>query len=252
MGEKIELTTDERNELLPTGRLRIAVAVGPAKSALWTVRGTDNEPEGVTVDLARALAQRIGAPLDLVEHVSSGAIIEAAHGDVWDVAFAPVDAERKSRVDFGNDYFLGESTCLVLSGSSLSTMQEADREGVRIVGVENTATIRSLRRAVTKAIGIGTTSLGEALDMLKKGDADAIALGRESLKSLQTDLPGSRILDGAFHKAGTAIAVRKDRPAAYAAVCRFIEAAKADGTVRRAFDAHAMVDSDVAPAGSRS
>lgn len=252
MDRTIELSAAERDELLPTGRLRAAVAVGPAKSALWTIRGADGGPEGVTADLARALADRIGVPLDLVEHASSGAIIEAAENDVWDVAFTPVDAERKRHVEFGNDYFLGESTCLVLEGSKLSAMADADHADVRIVGVENTATIRSLRRAVTKAKAIGTTSLDEALTMLKEGKADAIALGRESLKSLQADLPGSRILDGAFHQAGTAIAVRKGRPAALAAICRFIEVAKADGTVRRALDAHGMADSDVAPAGSRS
>ena len=246
------LSDVERAELLPTGRLRAAVAVGPAKSALWTVRSEAGEPEGVTVELSRALAKRIGAPLELIEHASSGAIIKAAECDVWDVTFTPVDLERKKSVDFGNNYFLGESTCLVPAGSELSSIDEIDREGMRVVGVENTATLRSLRRALTKVQAIGTSSLEEALEQMSWGEADAIALGRESLQSLTSKLPGSRILDGAFHAAGTAIAVRKGRLHALAAVSRFIEAAKADGTVRRAFDAHGMEASQVAPVGSQT
>ncbi|MGO9392869.1 hypothetical protein [Rhodoblastus sp.] len=50
-------------------------------------------------------------------------------------------------------------------------------------------------------------------------------------------MPGSRILDGAYQTIGVAIAVRKDRPDALAYLADFIEKAKADGAIRRAFDA---------------
>jgi polar amino acid transport system substrate-binding protein len=65
-------------------------------------------------------------------------------------------------------------------------------------------------------------------------------------------LPGTRILDGHFHAAGSAIAVPKNKPAALGYVSQFMEAAKADGTVRRAFDNAGMKETRVAPAGSRS
>lgn len=82
------LNDAERAELLPTRRLRAAVAVGPAKSALWTVRNEASEPEGVTVVLSRAPAERIGASLELVVH-NSGEIIKAAECNVSDVGFSP-------------------------------------------------------------------------------------------------------------------------------------------------------------------
>lgn len=240
-------------ELVPTGTLRVAVAVGPAASALWATRDpASGRPRGVTVDLGTALAAKLGVPLALVEYKSSGEIIEAAAGGAWDVGFTPVDDERKKSVDFGTNYALGESTYMVAPGSTIHKIEEVDRAGVRVVGVENTATIRTARRTLKHTPAIGTKGLDEAVEMIRTGKADAIALGRESLESLVGKIPGARVLDGYFHATGTAIAVPKGKAAALKAATDFIEAAKQDGTVRRALDAHGLQKAKVAPAGSRS
>ena len=242
-----------RAELCPTGKLRVGVAVGKAASALWaTTDPVTEQPKGITVDLGTALAEKLGVPVELVVHGSSGEIVNSAPHDVWDVTFTPVDAERKTKLDYGYNYFLGESTCLVRAGAEYATLEALDAPGARVVGVEDTATIRSLRRAFDKAEIVGTAGLGEAIEMLRANQADAIALGRESLESLAKDLPGSRILDGAFHSAGTAIAVHKGKAAALAYANEFIEEAKADGTVRRAFDRHGMESAAVAPPRSQT
>jgi polar amino acid transport system substrate-binding protein len=67
------------------------------------------------------------------------------------------------------------------------------------------------------------------------------------LPTLQKQLPGSRILDGAFQTTGVAIAVPKDRPDALAFVREFVDTAKSDGTVRRAFDAAGLSGLPIAP-----
>src|SRR5215472_626040 len=84
-------------ELAPTGRLRVAIAVGPAASALWCVR-----------DPASGKAR--GVPVELVEYAASGEIIAATGKNAWDVTFVPVDDERKKVVDFGAPYHLLQST----------------------------------------------------------------------------------------------------------------------------------------------
>ena len=94
-------TEAERKAVAPTGRLRVAVAVGPASSTLWTVRDEKTgSPRGITVDIGTALGNWLGVPVDLVEHPSSGAIIETATADTWDVGFTPVDDERRRQVLF--------------------------------------------------------------------------------------------------------------------------------------------------------
>ena len=71
---------------------------------------------------------------------------------------------------------------------------------------------------------------------MRDGKADAFALSRNSLPTYVRQVPGSRMIDGAFHHVRIAIAVAKDKPAALAAVTEFMDEAKKDGTVRKALD----------------
>jgi polar amino acid transport system substrate-binding protein len=58
-------------ELAPTGTLRVAIAVGPAASALWTVRDpVTGKPRGIPVDLGTAMAQKLKVPIELLEYAS--------------------------------------------------------------------------------------------------------------------------------------------------------------------------------------
>jgi polar amino acid transport system substrate-binding protein len=204
------------------------------------------------VDLAKHIAERLGVPLTLVECASSGEIIETASSGTWDVSFTPVDAERKKLVDFGPNYFLGESTFMVPAGSPIASIEEVDRKGVRVYGIENTATIRSARKSLKNTSAIGLQGLDEALERFRNGEVDALALGKESLRSLLPRFPGARMLDGHFHAAGTAVAVPKGQTEALEVFSGMIEDLKGDGTVREVFDAHGMENATVAPAGSRS
>jgi polar amino acid transport system substrate-binding protein len=90
-------------------------------------------------------------------------------------------------------------------------------------------------------------SVDEAMGMMKAETAQAFALTHDALPTLQKELPGSHILDGAFQTTGVAIAVQKERPAALAYVKDFMDRAKTDGTVRRAFDDAGLNKLTIAP-----
>jgi polar amino acid transport system substrate-binding protein len=240
-------------ELAPTGKLRVAVAVGPAASALWTVRdpGT-GKPRGVPVELGTAMAQKLGVPVELVEYDSSGKIIAATGAGAWDVTFVPVDDDRKKVVDFGAPYHLLQSTYLVAPGSAIKGLADANRAGVRIAIVDGTATGRASVAASPNAITVKVKNPDEAVELMRAGKLDAIALSRESVGGLVAALPGSRVLEEAFLNSTTAVAVPKNKPAALAFVTAFIEEAKASGLVRRAFDGMGLKSSQVAPAGMKA
>ena len=241
------------HELAPTGVLRVGVAVGPAASPGWTVPDpATGEPRGVAVDLGRALAERTGVPCEIVRFASSGEVTDALAAATIDVAFMPVDDERKRAVAFGPDYALGTSTYLVPAGSAIASIADVDRAGMRVGGVEATTTIRAARRSLSRAEVTGTAGADELLALLRDGELDAMALGRGSLTELAPLVPGSRILEGHFWAAGTAIAVPKGRPAALELASAFIEDAKADGYVQAAFDRARLTDASVAPPGSVS
>jgi polar amino acid transport system substrate-binding protein len=94
---------------------------------------------------------------------------------------------------------------------------------------------------------VAAASIDDALAMLRNGQADAFALGRDSLPDFVALFPGSFIVDGGFQQTVVAIAVPKGRPDALAYVSTFMQEAKASGLVRRAMDAAGMQALEVAP-----
>ena len=239
------------HQLAPSGKLRVAIAVGPTLSAIYATKNPDGGYRGVTIALSHALAKKLGVALEFVPYLASGEIQASAASGVWDVSFMPVDAERKKFVDFGNAYHLLQSTYLVPSGAPIKSVADANKPGVRIAGVKDTATFRASNRASPLATHMALAGPDDCIEKMRKGEADAIALGRESLTGVQAKLVGSRILDDAFLNSTTAIAVPKGKPEALAYVSAFIEEAKASGLVRKAFDDIGLKTSQVAPAGMK-
>ena len=237
-------------QLAPAGALRVAIAVSPSPSAQFAIRDGDNF-RGVAVTLGRALAEKLGVPAQILPHQASGEIQNSAADDKWDVAFLPVDEERKKFVDFGNAYHLLQSTFLVAPGSPMRSVKDANASGIAIGGVANTATFRAATKATPAATHVEFAKVDLAVAAMQEGRIQAIALSRESLSGLVGKLPGSRILDDAFLNSSTAVCVPKGRPAGLAYVSEFIEEAKASGLVRRALDEMGLTSSQVAPAGMK-
>jgi polar amino acid transport system substrate-binding protein len=239
-------------ELVPTGTLRVAIAVAPAPSALYAVKDdATGKFRGVTIDLGTALAKKLGVPVEFLPHLASGEIQNSAAGGKWDVTFMPVDEERKKFVDFGNAYHLLQSTYLVAPGSKLLKVEDANAPGVRVGGVANTATFRAAQRTAPTATFVTVAGVDAAVAAMKAGKIDCIALSRESLSGLVVKIPGSRVLDGGFLNSSTAVAVPKGKPAALLYVSQFVEEAKVSGLVRSSFDAMNLKNSQVAPAGMK-
>jgi polar amino acid transport system substrate-binding protein len=236
-------------DIAPTGTLRVGVVYAPVATAFFVTKDADGKPHGVTVDLANELAAKLGVPVEFTVAPNSGEVTEATSTGALDVSFMPVDDERKSKVDFGPAYFLGESTYLVRPGSDIKTLADVDRAQVRVIGIANTTTIRSAARTLKAATIAPVPSVENAMAKMRAGQADAFALSKDSLRPLAATLPGSRVLDEAFHVVGIAIAVPKNRPAALAYVSAFMDDAKASGSVRRALDRAGMKDEAVAPEG---
>ena len=240
-------------ELAPTGKLRIAIAVAPSPSAQFAIKdATTGAYRGVAIILGQALAKKLGVESELVVHNGSGEIQNSAADNKWDVAFLPVDEERKKFVDFGNAYHLLQSTYLVAPGAKLNAVADANAAGVRIGGVTNTATFRTAQKTAPKATFLTFKAVDEAIAAMKNGEIDAIALSREALTGVAPKIPGSRILDGGFLNSTTSVALPKGKPAALAYATAFIEEAKASGLVRQAFDEMGLKASIVAPTGMKS
>jgi len=234
------------NELTQAGTLRVGVAVAPSASPLFVVKEKDGQPRGVTVDLAHELANELGVPLELMVAPNTGELVDALEAGRIDVSFMPVDDERRKRIDFGPVYFEVESTYMVTQASGIKTVDEVDRPGVRVVGIAGTTTIRASARTLKNTTVAAAQSIGEAIEMMTTGKADAFALSRDSLPPFVAKLPGSRIVKGGFQFTGVAIAVAKGRPEALACVTAFLEKAKRSGAIKRAFERAGLSHLEVA------
>ena len=223
-------------ELAPTGTLRIALVFAPEKSIFFVVKDDAGKPQGVTADLADALGRKFNLPVEYVLFPNSGLATDATESGAVDVSFMPVDEERKKRIAFGPNYALGESTYMVTAALAAATVADVDKPGVRVIGIANTTTIRAAGRTLKNTTIAPVTSVGEAVAALREGKADAFALSRDSLPTYVKQVPGSRMVEGAFQQIGIAIAVAKGKPAALAAVTEFMDEAKRNGIVRKALD----------------
>jgi polar amino acid transport system substrate-binding protein len=223
-------------ELVPTGELRVGVAYAPSPTPLFVAKNAAGDFHGVPRDLGIALAKALGVPVKFVVAATTGELTDDCSAGVIDIGFMPADALRRTRVDFSPPYFMIESTYLASGPSGIKTLADVDRPGVTVVGIAGSTTMRAAGRSLKSAKVIQAKSVDEAMAMMKAGTAQAFALTHDSLPALQKELPGSRILNGSYQITGVAIAVQKNHPAALAYVKDFIERAKADGVVRRAFD----------------
>src|SRR6185369_453266 len=119
------------SQLAPTGKLRAAINFG---NPVLAVRdGVTGEPRGVSVDLARELAQRLGVPVELVLYPSAGKVVEALSSSAWDVAFVAIDPARAVDIEFTAPYVIIEGAYLVPRDSSIRSNADVDRDGVRVV-----------------------------------------------------------------------------------------------------------------------
>ena len=236
------------SDVAPKGALRVAIGMGPSASPFWATRdATTGSARGVTVELGKGAAAKLGVPLQLVEYPNSGEITAAASKDAWDISFMPQDAEREKFVDPGPAYVLYESSYIVRAGSDIRGAAEVDRAGVRVGVVEGTSTSRTVAKSLEQASITTFPTADEAREQLAQGRVDALAMGREALVDFARKIPGTRLLDEIIQSTGVVVVVPRNRPVTRAWAAQFIEEAKADGTVRRALDGAGFANVAVAP-----
>jgi polar amino acid transport system substrate-binding protein len=233
-----------KDEIAPTGKLRVAIAISPAGGAFWCTR-TENGYAGVPVDLGRAMAAQLGIPVEYVVHKNSGEITEAAAQGSWDVTFLPKDAEREKTMSFGPVYEVADATYIVKAGSKVTDFATLDEAGTEVGAVNNTTTMRGAQAHLKKATVTGYSTFEEIVWLLKAGEIEAFALSRDQLNGLAKQLPGTKVLDETFKKTVTATAVPLNHPQSLAFVTKFMTDAAGNGVLRKAYDNNGLKDAPI-------
>jgi polar amino acid transport system substrate-binding protein len=234
-----------KDEIAPTGKLRVAIGISPAGGAYWSTRNEAGGYAGVPVDLGKEMAAQLGVPVEYVTYSNSGLITDAASTGAWDVTFLPKDAEREAKMSFGPIYEVADATYIVKAGSAVTNFQTLDQPGIKVAAVNGTTTMRGAVAHLKNAKVTGYQTYGEIFGLLKNGEVEAFALSRDQLNAMAMKIPGTRVLDETFKQTVTAVAVPLNHPLAAAFATKFMTDATSNGTLRKAYDNNGLKDNPI-------
>jgi polar amino acid transport system substrate-binding protein len=227
-------------ELTPTGRLRAAINLGNSVLA----QGTPEAPRGITVDLARELASRLGAPLDLVPFPAAGKVFDALKDGRWDIAFLAIEPVRAAEIAFTTPYVIIEGVYVVSKTSPLKAVDDVDRQGVRIAVNKGSAYDLFLTRTLKSAEIV--RSADSTITFVEDG-LEALAGVKQPLAEFVRTHPDARMIPGRFMEIRQAMGTPQGRDAAARYLGTFIEEMKASGFVADALKRSNQPGATVAP-----
>lgn len=232
--------------LAPTGTLRASINLG--NPILATRDPASGRSIGVSIDLARELADRLGVGLELLTFDAAAKSVDAVKGGRADIGFFAVDPLRGDAIRFSAPYLLIEGAYLVRRDSPLVEVAGVDRAGTRIVVGKGSAYDLYLSRELKSATLLRSPTSPTVVDEFLARGADVAAGVRQQLEADAARLPDLRLLPGRFMVIGQATGIPADRGAAAQTVlAAFVEDAKASGFVAAALQRHRIAGAIVAP-----
>jgi polar amino acid transport system substrate-binding protein len=222
------------------------LSVGLFPSFFYT-RDPAGKLSGWAIEMARELATRHGAELQLVERDSPPAVVEALRAGRCDIAFMGISPQRAGEVEFTPPWAKGEFTFLVPAGSAARAISDLDADGLRIAVVRDHAMDGALAGKVVKAGRVYAVTPDAAFALFAQGRVDALAGIRPGLVEYCRKAPGSRVLPDAYGANVIGLAVPKGDPDWLAAVSRFVADTKSSGSARAAAERVGAAGLDILP-----
>ncbi|MGQ4877523.1 transporter substrate-binding domain-containing protein [Billgrantia sp. LNSP4103-1] len=229
--------------LAPSGTLRAAINLG---NPVLAQRSDDGELGGVSVALARELADWLEIPLRLVPFDAAGKVVAALEEGAWDLAFLARDPKRAETICFTDPYVLIEGTYLVPEEAPYAGVKDLDRDGVRIAVGQGAAYDLFLSRALQRASLVRAPTSAAAVEWFVDQDLDAAAGVRQPLERYAREHLGYRVLADAFTQIEQAMALPRARQGVADVVEGFLRERKENGFVAEAL-ATSGQDARVAP-----
>jgi polar amino acid transport system substrate-binding protein len=226
------------SELAPGGTLRAAINMS---NPLLVTGSTDTgDPVGVSPDLARAIADRLGVAVSYVQFASPGEVADAADSDVWDIGLIGAEPARAERIAFSSAYVEIEATYLVPAGSPFRHIDDVDRPDVRIAVSNRSAYDLYLTRMLKHAELHRAKGLAGTVELFTGNKLDALAGLRPALNEDVKKLPGTRILDGRFTTVQQAVGTQLENTKAAAFLQNFVMEVRKSGVVASLIERHGV------------
>jgi polar amino acid transport system substrate-binding protein len=229
---------------VPDPRVADVVRAGKIRVGMHSVMYTKDSRTGelkaastgiILLDIARTLGARIGVEVLPVGHPTIPEMLKCLTADACDIGFMGPDPSRAG-VDFSPPILQVDYTFLVLAGSSIERIADADQPGVRIAVVRDHASTLTLSRIFKHARLVYAATPDPTFELLRTGQADAFASVRPVLLAYSSRLPGSRVLEEHYGANLLGMVVPKGQTERLAYISEFIEQAKASGLVQQAIE----------------
>jgi polar amino acid transport system substrate-binding protein len=234
-----------RAELCPTGVLRAGINL--SNFLLVTGRSASGDPEGVSPDMAGAIAQALGVPVKYVPYKTPGELGDAVGSNAWDIGLIGAEPQRAEKIAFSAAYCEIEATYMVPPGSAIKLIGEVDRKGVRISVSARSAYGLWLENNIKNATLMPIAGLDAAFNQFRDQKLEVLAGLRPGLLKDIEKMPGARILDGKFSAVQQAVGTARANKEGAAFLAAFVEQAKKSGLVAKFIERHKVKGLSVAP-----
>jgi len=236
-------------DLIHSGALRVAFSASPhgwysESSSLIQCDADAKSCAGLAPELADELARQLGVRVVDQYYASADQLFNGGRRGEWDVAIV-VDDPTQVGIAFAPPLVALDQTYAVRASSSMHSIADVDRPGVRIAVLAGTSIERYLKSALSQATLIPTS--GNPLYLLEVGGADAAAGPRGDLLEGLTRLPDGRVLTDSFAQSRWTIAVQAGRPELLAYASQFAANAKSSGFLGHLIDVNGLTGAQVLP-----
>jgi polar amino acid transport system substrate-binding protein len=220
--------------LTPTGKFRVGIN---GSNATMLIRDANGTMSGLSVDLGRFIADRLGVPFEPVIYASSAPFTESFSKNEWEIVLTGRNPFAATKVDFLADVFMIDYVYVAARGQEFSSVADVDRPGVRIAVPLNASAQAFLSRRLKSAELVQVAGdTHAAIELLRSGKADLYASSMQNAMEIANSIPGARVV-GAFENVTFAASVPKGTPpAVQARLTELVNDAKAAGVVRKALE----------------
>ena len=192
------------------------------------------EIEGIDIDTAKAIAEKLGLELQVDDMEFDAALLSVQQGKA-DMVMAGVTVtdERKAVMDFSDSYATGIQSIIVPNGSDIASPD--DLAGKKIGTQRGTTGYIYCSDDFGDDAVVAYDSGLTAVQALNNGQVDAVVIDNAPAKEYVAANPGLKVLDTSYAEEDYAIGMAKGS-SLEAAVNAALEELKADGTLQAIVD----------------
>lgn len=224
------------NQIAPKGTLRVGINLG--NPILAGLDPTTGKPIGVSVDLATELAKQLHIDAVFTSFQKASDTIDSLKSGDSDLIFVAIDPIRGKELAYSSAYIQIEGAYMVRDNSSITSNEEVDQAGNRIIVGKGSAYDLYLTRELKHATIIRANSSQDVLDDFMNSSHEVAAGVKQQLEMDAKRYNNLRMLPGRFMVINQAMAVAKDRTIAAQYLDTFIEQMKESKFIQQSLSNH--------------